>query len=293
VLRETISGIVALDLGPDALSVLIWVAGAMAAPVVAATVVVWRRRRPSVRALAAGLALLLAGGVGLLVLLDQFRSEKGLAEQTVARRADALASRARNSPLACLDAPAQPMVETACEALLFGRPETIAAAVSYVADKLALLADGGADVAQGGNALAGLQRELKADRFGIVAHVLATNSACDADRCEAFALVGDANRIKTNMREGTFDRLVARHAKAWPLGEPPKDATAAVTLPRAVTKPLSPRQDFPSAASMPPRSPPLPRPAPRASSGAVSNALQRAATPAARSRNSTDGAGPT
>ena len=197
-LRETISGIVALDLGPDALSVLIWVAGAMAAPVVAATVVVWRRRRPSVRALAAGLALLLlAGGVGLLVLLDHFRSEKDLAEQTVARRADALASRARNSPLACLDVPAQPMVETACEALLFGRPETIAAAVSYVADKLALLADGGADVAQGGNALAGLQRELKADRFGIVAHVLATNSACDADRCEAQRRGPSASHQKT------------------------------------------------------------------------------------------------
>jgi hypothetical protein len=269
-LDEKISGMAALDLGTDAMSVLIWVAGAMAALVVAAAVVVWRRRRLSIRALAAGLAFTLAGGAGLLILLDQFRPEKGLAErQTVARRADELASRAlaANSPLACLDAPAQPMVEAACEALLFGRPETIAAAVSYVAAKLALLADGAtladADVAQGGNALAALRRELKADRFGIVAHVLATNSACDADRCEAFALVVDANRIKTNMREGTFDRLVARHAMAWPLGEPPKGA--AVARPRAAAKPLSPDQDFPSAASIPPRSPPLPRPAPRSS----------------------------
>jgi hypothetical protein len=297
VLREKISDMAALDLGTDAMSVLIWVGGAMAALIVAAAVVVWRHRQLSIRALAAGLALTLAGGAGLLILLDQFRPEKGLAErQTVAQRADELASRALNSPLACLDAPAQPMVETACEALLFGRPETIATAVSYVAAKLALLADGvalaGADFAQGGNALAALRRELKADRFGIVAHVLAANSACDADRCEAFALVADANRIKMNMRQNTFDRLVARHAKAWPLGELPKGPAAAVALPRAVGKPLSPGQDFLSAASMPPRSPPLPRPAPRSSSGAVSSALQRAAAPAARSRNPTDGAGP-
>ena len=262
-LREKISGMAGLDLGTDAMSALIWVAGALAALVVAAAVVVWRRRRPSIRALAAGLAVTLAGSAALLILPDQFRPEKGAAErQTVAQR-DELASRALapTSPLACLDVPAQPMVETACEALLFGRPETIAAAVSYVAAKLALLA--GADLAQGGDALATLRSELTTDRFGIVAHVLAANSVCDADRCEAFALVADASRIKTNMREGTFDRLVARHAKAWPLGEPPKGAAAAVALPRAVAKPLAPGQNFRSAASMSPRSPPLPRPAPR------------------------------
>ena len=61
-LREKISGMGALDLGTDAMSVLIWVAGALAALVVAAAVVVWRRRRPSMRALAAGLAVTLAGG---------------------------------------------------------------------------------------------------------------------------------------------------------------------------------------------------------------------------------------
>ena len=66
VLRETISGMAALDLGTDAMSVLIWVGGTMAALIVAAAVVVWRHRRPSIRALAAGLALTLAGGAGLL-----------------------------------------------------------------------------------------------------------------------------------------------------------------------------------------------------------------------------------
>ena len=119
--------------------------------------------------------------------------------QTVAQRADELASRALNSPLASSIACAADS-RAACEALIFGRPETIATAVSYVAAKLALVADGvalaGADVAPGGTAVAALQRELEADRFGIVAHVLAANFACDADRCAAFALVADASVSK-------------------------------------------------------------------------------------------------
>ena len=268
----------ALDLGTGAVSVLAWVAGAMAAVVLAAAVLAWRHRRPSIIALAAGLALALAGA-GLLVVLDQPRPEDRWAErQTFARRADELAARAfaPNSPLACLDAPAGPTVESACEALLFGRPEAIATAVSYVAAKLALL---------------------------------------------AFAQVANAARIKTNLREGTFDRLVARHAGAWPLGErapamteaaPPKGAAAEVgtALPPTVAKPLSPGHDFPSAASIPPvsimtpeparppepadtrgdgpavesaapRKPPLPRAAPRPSPGSVSSAPARPAAPAA------------
>ena len=65
-LREKISGMAGLDLGTDAMSALIWVAGALAALVVAAAVVVWRRRRrPSMRARAAGLAVTLAGSAAL------------------------------------------------------------------------------------------------------------------------------------------------------------------------------------------------------------------------------------
>jgi len=310
----------AFDFGTGSLSVLALVAGVAAAVVLAVVVVAWRRGWLGMLALVLGVLLVLAG-VG--ASLFDLRSGDGSAEgRAFARRADELAARALapNSMLACLDAPGGPMVETACEARVFGRPENIAAAVSYTAAKLALLSEGaaltGANAEQARPALAALRRGIEADKFGIVAQILAVNSSCTADRCEAFALVANADRIKSNLRDGAFESLVARHAERWPSGEE-KPATADATLPKGpggrlplVARPLSPGQDFPSAASIPPvsimtpepprapepapagggrqtaaspapsapaASPPLPRPAPRSSGGPVSIAPQRPA----------------
>ncbi|MGZ8309408.1 MAG: hypothetical protein ACXWU0_06295 [Rhodoplanes sp.] len=316
------------DFGTETLSVMTWVAGGLAALLLAAAVFAWRRT-PGLTAIAAVLALALAGGAAFLLLRDRVQLENRAERQAFARRADELAARAitPNSPLACLNARAGPTVESACEALIFGRPETVAAAVSYVAAKVALVSDGaaaaGGDAAAAGTAVAALQRELEADRFGIVAHVLAVSFACDADRCAAFALVADPAQIRTNLRERTFDRLVARHAATWPSGEhkpavsetaPLRGAAPLPSSPPLVAKPLSPGQDFPSAASIPPVSimtpepprppepaaaggdgpaaqpsaprkpgaaPPLPRPAPRTSTGPVSIAPPRPSAPAA------------
>src|SRR5215208_1350655 len=76
------------------------------------------------------------------------------------------------SPLACLDAVVGETVEAACERLLFGAPEMIAAATAYTAARVALLSDG-IDFAVRSNAsyegaLPGLRRALEADRFGFV-----------------------------------------------------------------------------------------------------------------------------
>ena len=206
--------------------------------------------------------------VSTALLALQYQAERQSAErQTLVRRADELAAQALapNSPLACLDAPAGLPVESACEALLFGRPETIAAAVSYIAAKLALLSEAASfasvSAVRRNATLAMLRRDVEADRFGIVAHVLAVTSACDADHCDAFALVGNAERIKSNLREGTFDQFVARHTTAWPSGKREPAMSDAASLKGAVTstasrplvaKPLSPGQDLPSAASIPP-----------------------------------------
>jgi len=319
----------AFDFGTGSLSVLALVAGVIAAVVLAVLVAAWRRGRLGTLVLAVGVLLALAG-VG--AILFDLQPGRGSAEgRAFARRADELAARALapNSMLACLDAPAGATVEIACEARLFGRPENIAAAVSYTAVKLALLSEGaalaGGDAEQARGALAALRRGVEADRFGIVAQVLAVNSGCTADRCGAFALVTNADRIKSNLREGAFERLVARHAERWPSGEE-KPATADATLPKGVpgarpplvARPLAPGQDFPSAASIPPVSimapepprppepapsggerqaaespaartpaspPPLPRPAPRSSNAPVSIAPQRPASTTAPSRN--------
>ncbi|MGA7426801.1 MAG: hypothetical protein WBX07_09390, partial [Rhodoplanes sp.] len=134
----------AFDFGTGSLSVLALVAGVIAAVVLAVVVAAWRRGRLGTLVLAVGVLLALAG-VG--AILFDLQPGRGSAEgRAFARRADELAARALapNSMLACLDAPAGAAVEIACEARLFGRPENIAAAVSYTAAKLALLSEGAA-----------------------------------------------------------------------------------------------------------------------------------------------------
>jgi hypothetical protein len=319
----------ALDFGTGSLSVPVWLAGAMAAIVVVAVVVVGRRGRLGTLVLTVGILLALAG-IG--AILFDLQPRRGTAEGLAfVRRADELAARALvpNSTLACLDASAGQTVEIACEARLFGRPENIAAAVSYTAAKLALMSEGkalaGDNAKQARAAITALQRQIETDKFGVVAHVLAVNSGCSVDRCGAFALVANADRIKSNLREGAFERLVERHREHWPSGEE-KSATSDATprrgvlggRPPLVARPLSPGQDFPSAASIPPvsimtpepprppepastggerqgaespaprapaSSPPLPRPAPRSSNAPVSLTPQRPAATAGPGRN--------
>lgn len=279
----------AFDFGTGSLSVLALVAGVGAAVVLAVVVAAWRRGWLGRLVLALGVLLMLAGiGAILFDLRSRERSDEGRA---LAQRADELAARALtpDSLLACLDAPVGPMVETGCEGRVFGRPENIAAAVSFTAAKLALLSEGaalaGANAERARPALAALRRDIEADRFGIVAQILAVNSKCSADRCEGFALVANADRIKANLREGAFEDLVARHAQHWPTGEEkPATADATPRLPGGrlplVAKPLSPGQDFPSAASIPPVSIMTPEPARPPEPASQGNARQATGTPA-------------
>lgn len=258
-------------------TMIVSLAGAAAAVGIAVAVVAWRRGLLGIKEFAAAVGVTLAGAVLLTLLAPTSEPEPlpvASPPQGLAQRADALLSQAMapNSPLACIDAEAGDQVETACEAVLFSRPESIAAAVSYVAAKVALLSQGQVEGRADDPALALLQQNLANDRYGIVAHVLATTAQCSAERCDAFALVKDSSQIKANLRDGTFDRLVAKYAADWPApGEhSPGVADAGDTAPNAAAgarrgKPVSSRYDFPSAASIPPVSimvPEVPRGAP-------------------------------
>lgn len=169
---------------------------------------------------------------------------------TAPRVATAESAATPSSPvLACLDGLAGDVVEAACERALFATPAMTAAAVSYVAGQLSRVetARGGA-----GNAdLYVIRRVLSADRYGLVARVLATRNNCTADQCAAYALIGNSSNIARNMREDTYQGLVARHAPEW-------------SGPALASAPSSPQADpgagsaapgsviFPSAASIPP-----------------------------------------
>jgi hypothetical protein len=225
-------------------------------------------------------------------------SPSTMREQIAARRLlDARAAEltarviAPGSPLACLDAVGNAVVEAACERVLFASPEAVAAAVAYVDARLALLADNLALVGDRNYdpALERLRRAVEADRFGVVAHVLTTRG-CNASDCAGLRLLRDPNRVLANLKGRTFDNMIAVHSASWRRDGAPAPQPSP-SQPMASTSPLSEgtghagapalaattgasRYDYPSAASIPPinimnaEQPPPPPPEPSASANA-------------------------
>ena len=115
-----------------------------------------------------------------------------------------------------------------------------------------------------------LRRSLEADRFGFVAHALATRDGCTSDNCKALALLHDPSHVRANLSGQTLDRYLDRYLAAWAQSPdtPLADATSSSSAPG---QPGAPGQrkvmvdiDFPTAASIPPVSimnpePPGPR----------------------------------
>jgi hypothetical protein len=162
------------------------------------------------------------------------------------------------SALPCLDAIAGAMVEDACEKALFASPEATAAAVSYVAAQLSLLASGRDQALRGGTSpgIAALRRAIEADRFGIAAHVLEVRDRCTPDQCGAFFLLQDASKIRVNLAGRSFESHVKRHVANWqgadnqPVASNPPSAA---TPPAPVAGARLPNNlYFPSSASIPP-----------------------------------------
>ncbi len=169
--------------------------------------------------------------------------------------------------LACLDELAGDVVETACERAVFASAETTAAAVSYTAAQISRLESYG-DVAAANKvmtpSLRALRRAVERDRFGMVAHVLATRDECTLSKCAFFASLTNTAQIANNMNERVYDGLVAKHAPVWGQPVPALPPVAGVVaLPgepeRPTGKPVS--GDFPSSASIPPVSIMAPEPA--------------------------------
>jgi hypothetical protein len=270
------------------MSVPLWSVGVAAALVAILCLVAIRRAGagPTLASLA-GAAVL---AVGILMAWN-FVDRAALRDRAEERRAldarmTALAVRALapGSALACVEATAGDTVEDACERAVFSSPEGIAAAVAYVSARLALLAHGAHYAAREDSsydaALADLRRQIEADPYGIVAHLLAVRDDCSAEQCAAFALLRDPGRIAANLRQRTFDALVGRHAAAWGPGSQ-GSAPVAGGAPSAGSNPST--LNFPSAASIPPVSIMDPEP-----TGAVPPRAG-AAAPAAEAGNATPG----
>jgi len=234
-----------------------FVAGVLAALVVAFLVMLFRRSA-AIRVLFSIVAVAL-GGLGVFAILDRVaQNERAAQYRALMQRNAELTAQvlAPGSALACLDDIAGEAVETVCEKAVFAGPQAVAGAVAYVAARLDLLAEAHTTANEGDFALLrGLQRSIELDRFGLVAHVLTVRDGCTVERCAAFRWLGDADVIKSNLKAQLFDQYISRYAADWdkpaPVAEKGTSPPVASASAPANT-PVGAKYDFPSAASIPP-----------------------------------------
>jgi hypothetical protein len=249
------AGETALDL-TGIVSLPVWAVVAIAAVLVLACALALVRGRGAGASVSVAILVLILALAGWWARDHFARRDLAAAQRALDARGFELATRALmpGSALGCLDAIAGETVEAACEKALFASPEATAAAVSYVAAQLSLLASA-RELGRHGEIASGmlaLRHALEADRFGVVAHVLAVRDGCAPDQCRAFAWLGDTSRIKVNLAEHPFDARIKTYAASWPAtgaralaSTPPSPApTAAVKVPNNLY--------FPSATSIPP-----------------------------------------
>jgi hypothetical protein len=248
------AGETALDL-TGIVSLPVWAVVAIAAVLVLACALALVRGRGERASVSVAILVLILALAGWWARDHFARRDLAAAQRALDARGFELATRAfmPGSALGCLDAIAGETVEAACEKALFASAEATAAAVSYVAAQLLLLASA-RELGRHGEAasMLALRRALEADRFGVVAHVLAVRDGCAPDQCRAFAWLGDTSRIKVNLAERPFDARIKTYAASWPAaggralaGTPPSPApSVAAKVPNNLY--------FPSATSIPP-----------------------------------------
>jgi hypothetical protein len=244
-----------------------WMIGALAAILVLSCLFAFSRVARATRNRGLGFVGLVLIGAAIVWIVFGGSSRRDHAAERLALDARAaqltLRAMAQGTALACLNADAGDALAASCEKALFATPEAAAAAVSFVSAQLTLLADSSQftrrDPSYRG-IITQLRHAAEADRYGIVAHVLATRESCTADQCEAFAVLNDLSRVKANLTEHPYDLYVAHYAAGWPAADPsiarssppPALASAPPSVSAAGIKVPGPNVFFPSAASIPP-----------------------------------------
>ncbi len=257
----------ALDWLPTTLPLPLWSAGILVVCLILLSAVAFNGAgRDGLIGGVARMLLIALGGALTLFFLDGSRSHDFAAERRALEvRANALAARAAmpGSPLACLDSLMGDVVETACERALFATPESTAAAVSHAAAQLALFVDVSNVVARGNSGMeplrASLRRVVEGDRYGLIAHVLATRDGCVAEQCPALAVMHNPQRVNTNLSQQTYEKFITRHSAAWSAPATNSDTVGAIApVPRAATvlaspaaRPPGPGLFFPSSDTIP------------------------------------------
>jgi len=263
------------------------------------------------------LTLATGGFVGIIVLITLLRSERSVANGVLALitllaiglagavtfRGGGSASAVQSSEvrpvqtaaaplpqLSCIDEMAGDAVLAACEKVLFGSAESVAAAVAYAASQITLLTSLG-DVATAnkgaGSDLLALRRAVERDRYGLMAYVLTVRDRCTPTACRAFRSVTEPRQIAANMEERVYENLIMRYASSW--NTPQAAAGMIAALPPSFPTGKPTNAEFPTSASTPPVNimtpePPLgaaPKPSSAAAVPAAPAAPRSAAAPPA------------
>jgi hypothetical protein len=263
-----------LDQAAGTITLPLWAGAAAAALVICLFLVLilaMRRVGPGVViGSIAGIGLLAIAGATLYTFSNRFdrdEERRALDRRLLQLTASAFGTA---SALACLDANFSETVEDSCEKTIFASPDMVAAAFAFVDAKLLLLIDGLNFASRYDSAyeikLVALRRGIELDRFGFVAQVLKIREGCNFAKCDALALLRNADRIRSNLSDRTFDELVVRNAPNWPQQVRSSGTPNPAAMPRPSASTAS--EWIPSTSSIPPvnimtAEPPVGAPAPR------------------------------
>jgi hypothetical protein len=266
------------------------------------------------------LTLAVAGIFGIIVLIALLRAERsaanatlalitllaiavagvmtvggfGAADRAVSTEPRVVQSTVALPQLSCIDDLAGDAVLAACEKVLFGSAESVAAAVAYAASQITLLTSLG-DVATAskgaGPDMLALRRALEQDRYGLVAYVLTTRDRCTPTACRAFRSLTDSRQVVVNMNERAYENLIMRYAASW--NAPAQAASGLVAaLPPSMPTGKPTNAEFPTSASTPAVSIMTPEPPPGASKPPSPAAAAPASPAAPRAAAATPPASP-
>jgi hypothetical protein len=226
------------------------------------------------------LTLATAGFVGAIVLITLLRSERSVANGALAlitllaigvagavtfrgfgtpnavQSTEARSVQTATAPLpqlSCIDELAGDAVLAACEKVLFGSADSVAAAVTYAASQITLLTSLG-DVATAnkgaGSDLLALRRAVERDRYGLMAYVLMARDRCTPSSCRAFRSLTETRQIAANMEDRVYESLIMRYASSW--NTPQAAAGMIAALPPSLPTGKPTNAEFPTSASTPP-----------------------------------------
>ncbi len=221
----------------------------------------------SVSRIALSVAALALAALAVFAVLQRLGdNERAAGRRALLARAAELdrSALAPGSMLPCVDGTAGETVGDACEKTVFASAQSVATAVAYMGARIDLLSEAAVLSKHGETgalaALASTRRAITLDRYGIAAHVLARRDGCTPKQCDAFAMLGDADALKSNLKAQTFDQYVSRYATAWNGAAPGVKAAPAVAEAPLVSA-APPEAPVATAAIQPtPQPTPLPRP---------------------------------